>query len=56
MSRNVFFLDHSEPEGQEENGTSYYNMHEVQMACRLAHFLTDQNVQQEHITILVQTQ
>lgn len=53
MTRNVFFLDHDRPEAREEGGSSYYNSHEAAMTLRLAHFLCEQGIQQEKITVLV---
>ncbi|XP_057380709.1 NFX1-type zinc finger-containing protein 1-like [Daphnia carinata] len=53
MTRSVFFLDHDHPEAREEGGSSFYNSHEAAMTLRLAHFLCDQGIQQEKITVLV---
>ncbi|KAI9554746.1 hypothetical protein GHT06_020022 [Daphnia sinensis] len=53
MTRSVFFLDHDHPEAREEGGSSYYNSHEAAMTLRLAHFLCEQGIQQEKITVLV---
>lgn len=53
VERDVFFLDHDHPEQREEGGCSYYNAHEAAMALRLAHFLCEQGLEQEKITVLV---
>ena len=53
VQRNVFFLDHDHQEAREEGGCSYYNSHEAAMTLRLAHFLCEQGIEQEKITVLV---
>jgi superfamily I DNA and/or RNA helicase len=53
INRNVFFIDHDHQEAREEGGSSYFNTHEAAMALRLAHFLCEQGVEQEKITVLV---
>lgn len=52
VQHGVYLLDHREPEAREPGGSSYSNKHEATFALRLAHFLVDQGVQQEKITIL----
>ena len=50
--RNVFFLDHRAKEQREDGGCSYYNPTEGDFVLRLAHFLVEQDVGQERITVL----
>lgn len=51
MQKDIFFYDHSEPEGKE--GTGYYNRHEAEMSLALANYLvTAHKVPPGTITII----
>ena len=52
VNRNVFFLNHNNPEEREGGSSSFYNTYEVEMSLRLADFLCQQGVNQGKITIL----
>lgn len=52
MRKNVFFWNHQHDEERESDSSSFFNQHEVESSLALAHYLCQQGIQQEKITIL----
>ncbi|MEW8339221.1 MAG: C-terminal helicase domain-containing protein, partial [Candidatus Thiodiazotropha taylori] len=52
VERSVCFIDHTEPEEQTGESTSYYNFHEAQFVTAFCKYLLQQGYKAEQITVL----
>nr|XP_054769133.1 NFX1-type zinc finger-containing protein 1-like [Lytechinus pictus] len=52
VQKNVFFLDHAEPEDEMEDTQSHYNLHEARFIVKLCCYFMRQGYQPGQITIL----
>nr|XP_054769252.1 NFX1-type zinc finger-containing protein 1-like [Lytechinus pictus] len=52
VQKNIFFLDHAEPENEMEDAQSHFNLHEARFIVALCYYFLQQGYQPGQITIL----
>ncbi|XP_030831533.1 NFX1-type zinc finger-containing protein 1-like [Strongylocentrotus purpuratus] len=52
VQKDIFFLDHAEPEDEMEDTQSHYNLHEARLVVALCYYFLQQGYKSDKITIL----